>query len=84
MLAVACTYINAPGLQPNTPVVSTAPEILKEAYAMKPGTQKGVIIDHGDGLPRCHKTAPVTRHFRLHAALERMAAIAPSMLRSLP
>ena len=50
MLAVACTYINAPGLQPNTPVVSTAPEILKEAYAMKPGTQKGVIIDHGDGL----------------------------------
>ena len=38
MLAVACAYINAPELQPNTPVVSTAPEILKEAYAMKPGT----------------------------------------------
>jgi len=50
VLAVACAYINAPGLQPNTPVVSTAPEILKEAYAMKPGTQKEIIIDHGDGL----------------------------------
>ena len=24
--------------------------ILKQAYAMKPGTQKEIIIDHGDGL----------------------------------
>jgi hypothetical protein len=46
MLAVACA-----GLQPNAPVVqATVPEILKQAYAMEPGTQKGIIIDHGDGL----------------------------------
>jgi hypothetical protein len=51
MLAVACAYINPPGLQPNTPVVqATVPEILKQAYAMEPGTQKEIIIDHGDGL----------------------------------
>jgi hypothetical protein len=51
MLAVACTYINPPGLQPNLPVVQdTVPEILKQAYAMEPGTQKAIIIDHGDGL----------------------------------
>jgi hypothetical protein len=25
------------------------PEILKQAYAMGPGTQKEIIIDHGDG-----------------------------------
>ena len=51
MLAVACTYINAPGLQPNAPVVqATVPEILKQAYAMEPDTQKEIIIDHGDGL----------------------------------
>ena len=50
MLAVACAYINSPGLQPNAPVVATVPEILKQAYAMKPGTQKEIIIDHGDGL----------------------------------
>ena len=25
-------------------------EILKHAYAMEPGTQKEIIIDHGDGL----------------------------------
>ena len=51
MLAVACTYINAPGLQPNAPVVqATVPEILKQAYAMEPGMQKEIIIDHGDGL----------------------------------
>jgi hypothetical protein len=24
--------------------------ILKQAYAMEPGTQKEIIIDHGDGL----------------------------------
>src|SRR5262245_34664697 len=51
MLAVACAYINPPGLQPNAPVVqATVPEILKQAYAMEPGTQKEIIIDHGDGL----------------------------------
>ena len=26
------------------------PEILKQAHAMEPGTQKEIIIDHGDGL----------------------------------
>jgi hypothetical protein len=51
MLAVACAYMNPPGLQPNAPVVqATVPEILEQAYAMKPGTQKEIIIDHGDGL----------------------------------
>ncbi len=51
MLAVACAYINPPGLEPNASVVqATVPEILKQAYAMKPGTQKEIIIDHGDGL----------------------------------
>ena len=51
MLAVACAYLSPPGLEPNAPVVqATAPEILKQAYAMKPGTQKEIIIDHGDGL----------------------------------
>lgn len=51
MLAVACAYINSPGLEPNAPVVqATVPEILKQAYAMEPGTQKQIIIDHGDGL----------------------------------
>src|SRR5215831_411850 len=51
MLAVACAYINPPGLQPNAPVVqATVPEILKQAYAMERGTQKEIIIDHGDGL----------------------------------
>ncbi len=51
MLAVACVYINPTGLEPNAPVVqATVPEILKQAYAMKPGTQKEIIIDHGDGL----------------------------------
>jgi hypothetical protein len=51
MLAVACAYFNPPGLQPNTPVVqATVPEILKQAYAMEPGTQKEIIINHGDGL----------------------------------
>ena len=49
MLAVACAYINPPGLEPNAPVVqATVPEILKQAYAMEPGTQKEIIIDHGD------------------------------------
>ena len=38
-------------LQPNAPVVqATVPEILKQAYAMERGTQKEIIIDHGDGL----------------------------------
>jgi hypothetical protein len=51
MLAVACGYINPPVLQPNAPVVqATMPEILKQARAMEPGTQKEIIIDHGDGL----------------------------------
>jgi hypothetical protein len=51
MLAVACAYIIAPELQPNAPVVqATVPEILKQAYAMEPGTQKVIVIDHGDGL----------------------------------
>jgi hypothetical protein len=51
MLAVACGHINPPGLQPNTPVVQAiVPEILKQARAMEPGTQKEIIIDHGDGL----------------------------------
>ena len=51
MLAVACAYINPPGLQPNAPVVqATVPEILKQARAMEPGRQKEIIIDHGDGL----------------------------------
>ena len=51
MLAVACTYINAPGVQPNAPVVqATVPEILKQAHAMEPGTRKEIVIDHGDGL----------------------------------
>ena len=50
-LAVACAYINPPELQPNAPVVqATVPEILKQAHAMEPGTQKEIIIDHGDGL----------------------------------
>ncbi len=26
------------------------PEVLKQAYAMEPGTQKEIIINHGDGL----------------------------------
>src|SRR5262249_12439320 len=51
MLAVACAYINPPGLQPNAPVVqATVPESLKRGHAMEPGTQKEIIIDHGDGL----------------------------------
>jgi hypothetical protein len=51
MLTVACAYINPPGLQPNVPTVqASVPEILKQAYAMQPGTQKEVVIDHGDGL----------------------------------
>ena len=51
MLTVACAYINPPGLQPNAlEVQATVPEILKQAYAMEPGTQKEIIIDHGDGL----------------------------------
>jgi len=51
MLAVACAYINPPGLQPNAPVVqATVPEILKQVHAMEPGKQKEIIIDHGDGL----------------------------------
>ena len=51
MLAVACAYISPPGLGPKTPVVQAAvPEILKQAYAMEPGTQNEIIIDHGDGL----------------------------------
>ena len=51
MLTVACAYINPPGSVPATPVVTaTVPEILKQAYAMEPGTQKTVVIDHGDGL----------------------------------
>jgi hypothetical protein len=51
MLAVACAYINPPGLQPNTLMVqATVPEILKQAYAMKPGTQKEIVIDDGAGL----------------------------------
>ena len=51
MLAVACAYINPPGLEPTAPVVqATVPEIIKQAYAMKPGTQKEIIINHGDGL----------------------------------
>ena len=51
MLAVACAYINPPGLEPKSPVVqATVPEILKQAYAMEPGTRKEITIDHGDGL----------------------------------
>ena len=50
MLAVACAYINPPGLEHAPVVQATVPEILKQAYAMKPGTQKEIIIDHGDGL----------------------------------
>ena len=50
MLAVACAYINPPGLEPNAPVVQAVHEILKQAYAMEPGTRKEIIIDHGDGL----------------------------------
>lgn len=51
MLTVACAYINPPGLHPNVPTVqASVPEILKQAYAMQPGTQKEVVIDHGDGL----------------------------------
>ena len=50
-LAVACAYSSPPRLQPNAPVVqATVPEILKQAHAMEPGTQKEIIIDHGDGL----------------------------------
>src|SRR6516225_5049339 len=65
MLAVACAYINPPGLQPNAPVVqATVPEILKQAYAMEPGTQKEIIIDHGDGLCSKVMIEPST-----HAAL---------------
>jgi hypothetical protein len=46
MLAVACAYINPPGVEPNAPVVqATVPEILKQAYAMEPGTQKEIIIN---------------------------------------
>ena len=49
MLAVACAYINPPGLEPNAPVAqATVPEILKQAYAMEPGTRNEIIIDHGD------------------------------------
>ena len=51
LLAVACAYINPPGLQPSAPVVqATVAEILKQAYAMERGAQKELIIDHGDGL----------------------------------
>jgi hypothetical protein len=51
MLAVACAYINPPELQQNAAVVqATVPEILKQAHAMELGTQKEIIIDHGDGL----------------------------------
>jgi hypothetical protein len=50
MLAAACAYINPPGLE-QAPVVQATPiEILKQAYAMVPGTQKVIVIDHGDGL----------------------------------
>jgi hypothetical protein len=31
-------------------VQAIVPEILKQAYAMEPGTRKEIIIDHGDGL----------------------------------
>ena len=50
MLAVACAYINPPGLEQAPVVQATVPEILKQAYAMAPGTQKEIIINHGDGL----------------------------------
>jgi hypothetical protein len=51
MLAVACAYINPPGLKPNAPVVeATVPESLKQAYAMERGMQKEIIIHHGEGL----------------------------------
>jgi hypothetical protein len=51
MLTVACAYINPPGVVPNVPVFqASVPEILKQAYAMVPGTQQVVIVDHGDDL----------------------------------
>src|SRR5262245_25604513 len=50
MLATACAYINPPGLTQAPMVQATSTEILKQAYAMEPGTQKEIIIDHGDGL----------------------------------
>ena len=72
MLAVACAYINPPGLEPNAPVVqATVPEILKQAYAMKPGTQKEIIIDHGDGLCSKVMIEPSTDE-ALNAFIDRM------------
>jgi hypothetical protein len=50
MLATACAYIHPPGLEQAPVVQATPTEILKQAYAMKPGTQKVIVIDHGDGL----------------------------------
>jgi hypothetical protein len=50
MLATACAYINPPGLEQAPVVHATPTENLKQAYAMAPGTQKVIVIDHGDGL----------------------------------
>ena len=70
MLAVACAYINPPGLQPNSAVVqATVPEILKQAHAMEPGTQKEIIIDHGDGLCSKVMIEPATDE-ALHAFID--------------
>jgi hypothetical protein len=74
MLAVACAYINPPGLEPNPPVAqATVPEILKQAHAMEPVTQKEIIIDHGDGL--CSKvTLEPSTDEALNAFIDRDAA----------
>jgi hypothetical protein len=51
MLTVACAYINPPGSLPTTPAVTASvPEILRQAYAMEPGTKQEIVVDHGDGL----------------------------------
>ena len=50
MLATACAYINPPGLEQAPVVQATPTEIMKQAYAMEPGTQKVIIVEHGDGL----------------------------------
>ena len=47
------------------------PEILKQAYAMEPGTQKEIIIDHGDGLCSKVMIEPSTDE-ALNAFIDRM------------
>lgn len=54
MLATACFYMNQTPAPP-TDVVASVPEVLKQAYAMQPGTRKEIAIALENGL--CAKVA---------------------------